>query len=321
MAAEGQQPRLSVIVVTRPEAGEPQVCRSLLEWPGGPLEILICRGTFVSRQRNLAASQARAPILAFLDDDAQISPEVLALGLELVEGGEAEVLGGPALTRPDAGLFETAAGLASASRFGMFRASARARVVGPARPTDGEEFSLCNILIRRDTFFEVGGLDEALYPGEDPDLWRRLGRSEARMVYHPGFVVFRGRRRTLAEFSSQHFRYGRGRGIRLTRWRSQELVYLLPTLFTLYLIGLLFLPLPELGFWFYLVLSLVAGVRAGWRSKRPASGLLCAALFGVMHVSYGVGMAVGLVGFGPPRGRGEPTLEKRMVHANHVAPA
>lgn len=312
--AERQPPRLSVVVVTRPEAGEPEVCRSLLDWPGG-LEILICRGTFVSRQRNVAAAAAAAPVLAFLDDDAQITPETLALGLDLIESGEADVVGGPALTRPDAGFFETAAGLTSASRFGMFRASARARVVGPARETDGEEFSLCNILIRREVFFEVGGLDEALYPGEDPDLWRRLGRAGLRMLYHPGFSVFRGRRRSLAEFSSQHFWYGRGRGIRLSRWRTQELVYLVPTLFTLYLLALPILPLPKLGLWLYLSLSLLAGLRAGWRAGRPACGFLCAGLFGVMHVSYGLGMAVGLLGFGPPLGQGEPSLERRLVHA------
>lgn len=273
-------------------------------------------GRSVSRQRNVAARAARAPFIAFFDDDAWVEASAILVGLELLESGQAEVVGGPALTRQDVGLFEGAAGLTSGSRFGMCHASARARALGEPRATDGEEFSLCNLILSREAFLRVDGLDESLYPGEDPDLWRRLGRAGVSMMYHPDQVVLRGRRRTLGAFALQHFKYGQGRGARFDRWRPQEFIYLIPTIFALYLVLLPLSPLPDIGLRLYLLLSVLAGVRAGNRGGKMSQGLLSILLFPVMHVAYGLGMGIGLLGWGPKPGVGEPELTIQELKAD-----
>lgn len=302
------RPRISIVIPTLPGAAPPLALESLTGELGlGTVEVIVSQGRSVSRQRNQAVMQAKAPVVVFLDDDTEVPAQTLLLGLSVIESEQAEVVGGPALTRGGVGLFEGAAGLAISSRFGMFHAAARARPRGEPRATDGEEYSLCNLMMRRDLYLAVDGLDESLYPGEDPDLWRRLGRAKAKMMYHPEMVVYRGRRRGLLAFALQHFKYGQGRGVRLERWRPQEVLYLVPTFFTLYL---MLIPwLPKWGLQLYCALSCLASLRAQARSGSWQKAVLCGLLFPVMHISYGLGMALGLLGWGPTPGRGEPELE------------
>lgn len=306
------KPRISFIVPVPPDAPPPEAmtCLQAGEPRIGPVEILVTRGRAVSRQRNQAVALARGEILFFMDDDTRLDPAVLVDGLALLEQGPVEVVGGPALTRPEAGLFERAAGLVCASRFGVLHLRARATPVGEEpRAVDGEEFILCNLMMKRETYLRVGGLDEELYPGEDPDLWRRLRQAGARMMYLPKQIVYRGRRRTLAGFALQHFRYGQGRGVRRSLWGFKDKLFLLPTIFVLYLLLLPFLPLPSWPLHFYLALGLGAGLRVALRSGSPASGVLAFTLFPVMHLSYGLGLAAGLFGLGLPQGQAEPSIE------------
>ena len=66
----------------------------------------------------------------------------------------------------------------------------------------------CNVLVKRDAYLQVGGLDETLRVGEDVDLCWRLKEAGFRLLYVPkGRVKHKHRNRFLATFA-RRFDYG-----------------------------------------------------------------------------------------------------------------
>lgn len=293
--------RLTVIIPVPPEAPAPRALAGLeraLEGLG-PVEVIVSRGRAAAQQRNHAARAARAPVLYFLDDDSEVEAEALRRGLQHFEDGTVAAVGGPALTRRGAGFWERCFGEVTAARFGVGRLRARNRAVGDLRETDGEELILCNLMLRTSWHERVQGLDDDLYPGEDVDLWKRLRAAGATMLYDPRMAIRRPRRKTVAGFLWQYFRYGQGRGC---RWRTDDLPFLLP-------LGMWLLPLWRGAVWAYGLASLAAALGIAWRRRDLALGLACWPLFAGLHLAYGAGMAVGLTGRRPPVALDVPRLE------------
>jgi GT2 family glycosyltransferase len=274
----------------------PVAALSSLSHPAGigSVEVLIAVGGCPARQRNAAAAQANADLLYFVDDDTWVTPETLKLMIDTLQRLDAVALGGPAVTHDRAGWFERCVGEVMASRICSGVVRARSTPVGQLRAVAGEELVSCNLLMRRSWFRRVGGLDEGLYPGEDVDLVKRLRACHAPMYYCPEARVERTRRRTVSGLSYQYYRYGQGRGLRfLKHVRAEDLVFLLPTALLFYF---LLLPwLPAIGAYLYAGLAFLESVRICGGALLRA--LVCALLFPVIHLSYGWGMLVGLLGF------------------------
>jgi glucosyl-dolichyl phosphate glucuronosyltransferase len=141
----------------------------------------------LSRARNLGWRAARAPWLAFLDDDAVAAPEWLDYGLELVNRWDAVAAGGQILPLYDE----------HPPRW--FRDEYELRAWGDDERllTPGESFSASNLFLARDALEAVGGFDpelgmraDRLAVGEETALFERLWqRSDARAVYSPRLVV------------------------------------------------------------------------------------------------------------------------------------
>lgn len=310
--AEVSAPRVSVIVPVLDDDCPVAVLESLTYPVGlGPVEVLVTLGGCPARQRNKAVEQAQSELLYFVDDDSWVAPETLSLMVETLERHQAAALGGPAVTRPEAGWFERLVGEVMASPFGSGTVRARSVALGGLRPVAGEELVSCNLLMTRNWFLAAGGLDEVLYPGEDVDLAKKLRALEAPMYYHPEAVVQRSRRRRIQALAYQYYRYGQGRGLRFWRHaRPQDLVFLLPSLL---LLNLLLAPwLPPHGLVLYLVLAACESARLGRRLRSWRAGLTAWLLFPVQHLAYGWGMIVGQLGIAA-RPRGEWKGIKRYV--------
>jgi hypothetical protein len=281
----------------------------------GPLEVIVARGRGASLQRNLAARAARAPILYFLDDDSCAQADTLSRGLALLESRQAAAVGGPAVTWSRGSFWERCFGEVFSSPWGTLHIRARSTPVGGLRSVNGEELILCNLMIRKSWYVRVRGLDEQLHPGEETDLLRRLSDQGASLYYDPAMVVARGRRRHVPAFWLQHFRYGRGRGCQFGRaFRGRDLIFLVPSLFTLYLLSLALASHPpwmRIPLYLYLACSAVAGLVIG-RRRGAALGLTCAALFPVLHTAYGTGFLAGWMGFRRPTSSGAIALETRL---------
>lgn len=121
--------------------------------------------------RNTAWRAARAPIVAFTDDDCVPAPGWLEAGLAALESGGADVVVGR--TEPD-----------PTEAHWLERPFSRSLLVDTPR-----FFETCNIFYRRADLERLGGLDEALSTGEDTDLGLRFTDAGARVAFVPEALV------------------------------------------------------------------------------------------------------------------------------------
>ena len=144
------------------------------EGDGPALHSLRLRGRGPAAARNAGWRAARAPLVAFTDDDCEPDEGWLRILLEANEATPGAILQG--VTRPiarEAGLLQ--------------RPFTRTRVIEGPSPW----FATCNIAYPRELLERLGGFDE-LFPealGEDTDLgWRALEEG-ARAEFVPGAIV------------------------------------------------------------------------------------------------------------------------------------
>jgi hypothetical protein len=233
--------------------------------------------------------------------------------------------GGPSWTPPSDSPFQQAVGRMFGSLFGGGAIRARYASVGPERRAGQHELILCNLMMDRKAFLDLGGFDERLYPNEENDLIVRFQKAGGEAWYVPEAGVWRSQRPTLRLFLRQVFTYGRGRAEQ-TRVLPSSLSPMAPAAaaFALYL-GLLpvwvaagWLALDRIGLGAVLLpgmahalLSLVASVRIGVQSGSPGTALRAFPLFALNHAGYGIGFLAGLTGWA--RGRTPSTSESVLI--------
>jgi glycosyltransferase involved in cell wall biosynthesis len=131
--------------------------------------------------RNAAGRMARAPILAFTDSDCRVRPEWLERGIAAFSDPSVAFASGAVLDKPEQPV-----------KFFSFRNGA---ILGVENFT----YPACNVLFRKETFWEMGGFAEAEYlhdigdkPIEcaDTDLAWRIRKKGYRNVYVDDAVVY-----------------------------------------------------------------------------------------------------------------------------------
>ena len=151
----------------------------------GQLDVHVIRreanaGPAIAREQGWRA--ARAPLIAFTDDDCAPQPEWLEAGLDAVRANPGAVVQG--LTEPTPW---------ERDRLGPFARTIRVPEAGPG-------FETCNIFYPREVLERIGGFDVVAFEhavgGEDSDLgWRAIesgaGHAFAReaLVYHAVDVI------------------------------------------------------------------------------------------------------------------------------------
>lgn len=279
----------------RTESAEPKIfsCADLLSKWKDLIEILTPCGSAPSVQRNAAVKEAKGEYIYFLDDDCILTEDAIETGLSVLdESKEIAATGGPALTRPEAGVLETAIGDAMGSFTGSIMTRSRHTPVGHARRVSGEEFTLCNLMIRRDVYLAAAGLNSGLHPGEDPEFLKRMNAAGHGLYYNPEMYIYRSRRRSFMALALQFYRYGSGRAQHIfQKPRLVDFAFFIPSIFLLGLVVLCFSqpPLLSLLYIVYAALCLLTGIHtAVTRRSIPHLWLVPLALF-TMHVSYGAG--------------------------------
>jgi glycosyltransferase involved in cell wall biosynthesis len=124
--------------------------------------------------RNLAWRAARAPIVAFTDDDCDPTPRWLQQGLELMESTTRRVVVGR--TRPPPEDEHLTSGPFSRT----------------VRVDDARLFPTCNVWFLRADLDESGGFDETFDEpaGEDTDLGLRVTEAGAQPMFGPDALVY-----------------------------------------------------------------------------------------------------------------------------------
>jgi len=207
------RPRVSVIMPVAPGCSPAGAIKALIKGvPRGiRVELLTVSGRQPSRQRNLAARLASGEFLYFLDHDSQVEVESIRKLLNEVEKTGVAAAGGPNLAAQPAGWMEELYGRVFASPLGSPLVSSRYRGEGKARPAGERDLILCNLMVRREVFLDMGGFDPRLYPNEENEFLDRLADRGGRAVYRPDAPVRKPRKYTLPGFAWESFRNGKGR--------------------------------------------------------------------------------------------------------------
>jgi glycosyltransferase involved in cell wall biosynthesis len=129
-----------------------------------------------SVQRNAGWRAARAPLIAFTDDDCRPEPDWLERLLDIARANPGAIVQGA--TRPDPDEAE------------IMKWAPRARSIEENDPP-GPHAQTCNILYPRAALEAVGGFDESIRTaGEDLDLAARVRATGAAYVGAPDAVVY-----------------------------------------------------------------------------------------------------------------------------------
>jgi len=248
--------------------------------------------------RNLGVRHARAPVLAFLDDDCVPEPDWLANLIAPLASAEVGAVGGAE------GVLADQPPLARAAHFALTSPLTTLRVRGGAGPRGARYrprgFSMA---VRRADFDGVGGFPARAH-GEDLELAVRLERAGHRLVHEPRARVRHRRRTTVLALWRQAYAMGRARAslVRTSRGHAEPL-YFLPPLALLVgtAAGAAALlsprrPLPLLvGVAAACAYAAVAGVAAARAGRDRALAWRVAVVFLVGQVAYGLGFLVGVV--------------------------
>ena len=276
-----------------------------MDYPAELLEVLVVRGQQPSVQRNMALRQAKGELIYFLDDDSIPEKDALRRGAELFKDAAVQIIGGPNLCPPEAPALEQIFAWTMASWVAFGPSRARYASVGSVRPTSEKELILCNMMARRETLLRLGGFDEALYPNEENALMDEIQKQGGKLLYDPGFIVYRRPRRSFRAFCKMLMTYGRGRAeqFRLHPGPGSAL-NLIPPAFCLFILATPFAPLWAAPLWgLYWLILLVQTLCIGKGVRRLG---VFPFLF-LTHLLYGLGFWKGL--FTHPKHRPQSTYD------------
>ncbi len=174
------------------------------------VRVLKSNGKGPAYARNYAAQQTKADLLAFTDSDCIVSPDWLQ---QLCEGlgADPEIAGcgGGQVSPEDSTPFQQHV-MFFLQRMGMVAEYVRR----PGEEGIGEvnHNASCNVIYRRQAFVEVGGFPDAIFPGEDVVLDRRLTDAGYKLRHKPTATVRHFRPTAYNSFRRWMWRYGLAQG-------------------------------------------------------------------------------------------------------------
>jgi hypothetical protein len=219
-------PAAEIHVLSDVEPGETLPQQNLRISITGPLSI--------AAKRNIAARSSEADFLAFIDSDAYPIGDWLTLAIQyLLSQPELGAVGGPTLSPPDEQTSKRFVGAALRSPL-VSGTSTYRKTIRPARLVG--DLPSCNLVVRRKLYLALGGMNEALFTGEDLDFCARLIAHGYPILYRPDVQVYHENRR-LGQFVLQRLTYGASvPGLLRQRVRLKFLLLLLPALFLSFLL-------------------------------------------------------------------------------------
>jgi len=200
-------------------------------------------------KRDMGAEQAKYEYLAFLDDDAYPTPEWLKVAEKTFAKKNMAALGGPGMVPPDASKKEVVSGIFYETFIGGGGLAYRYRPVQEGFYV--KDYPSVNLIINKIVFLEIGGFDNAFWPGEDTKLCLDLIQAGHDIWYEPTLLVYHHRRPTFRGHFKQVGGYGlhRGHFAKIFPQTSALPLYFAPSAFLLGNIILFYLGFANTFFW------------------------------------------------------------------------
>lgn len=257
---------------------------------------------------------ARGDIIVRMDVHARYATDFVRQCVAVLEETGAQNVGGSARPLAESG-FQRAVCAALGSKLA---------VGGSAyRHPDAEGFTdtVFPGAFPRHVFDVVGMFDPNAITNEDAELNQRILRAGGRVYVSRRIVVHYFPRDSYSGLAKQYFKYGKGRARTLLKHKGLPTIRpMVPFFFVVGSAGLVatsaFHPLTPVAFGLYGAACLFEAVRVG-RKHGWATVPVVASIFPVLHVSHGIGFAVGLVHYAlhrdwPEQEAPKGTFERRQ---------
>jgi len=195
--------------------------------------IIVSGDQTIAAKRNLGVNNTSATYIGFIDSDAYPEDGWLTNAIAALKGNRRIwAVGGPNVSPPEESLSERFVGLALRSWIVSGNNNYR-KFKAPARFCD--DLPSCNLVVRREDYVALGGMDEAIFTGEDIDFCFRLRKSGGKILYTPDVLVYH-KNRTMSLFINQRIVYGAASWNIMSRTKSFSKIYLfLPAAFAVFL--------------------------------------------------------------------------------------
>ena len=294
--------RFSIVIALAP-GRQAEVLESLrkLDYAPAKYEVIVETGKSASSNRNNGVKKARGEIIAFVDDDAFVDQNWLKnADAFFSEYRDIDAVGGPQLTPEKDSLFGKISGFALSSVFGGASIRNRYRKAKLNLKSDERELTSANLFCQK-TIFEKTIFNPKLWPGEDPEFFNECIEKKIRLAYSPEIIVYHKRRRSLFAFARQIFTYAYVRPLvrKIEKTRRVSILFLIPSIFLIYLLLLPFLSkltkISLLPLYFYGALNLLFTVFVAMSQKNIRSIFFLPLTFLTLHLSYGFGFLCGTI--------------------------
>lgn len=189
-----------------------------------------------AQKRNIWADIAKGEILAFLDDDAYPRSDWLTTALKYFEDKNIVGVGGPWITPLNDPFWARVSGAVFLSKIWWWNPE---RYISVWEEKYVDDWPSVNLFIRKQDFLAIWWFDNDFWPGEDTKLCLDLiKKTWKNILYSPEVVVWHHRRSGFIKHLNQVWNYGLHRWHFFRNWdeNSRKLIYLVPTLFLLFLI-------------------------------------------------------------------------------------
>ena len=158
----------------------------------------------MSKKRNLAVKKSKDKYIAFIDSDAYPAKKWILNGIKLLKkNNQVAIVTGPDLPFKNQKGWSYIISLAHKSFLlsgsKIFRKNIKNERIC-------KQASSCNMILKKDLYNKVGGMDEKIYIGEDKDLCDKIN-DYFKILYSPKVKIFH-KVRDFIPFILQRFSYG-----------------------------------------------------------------------------------------------------------------
>ncbi len=253
-------------------------------------------------RRNIGAKKAKAPYLAFIDDDVTVSKDWLKNSKKILDNQPSLAgIGGPDFIPPNSPFSERITDALLSHKY--FGSGVLAHSYYKKRKIikHPSSIALCNLIIRKKIFNRIGFNEKIGYGGEDTELLYLLQKKyDVKFLYEPSIYVFHKKRKFGLVYFKQRLKF---------RVNNGRMMYIYPELyltnkkFLLFIIGvtlgIILLFIKPLIFitaliFYFLILTFTS---ISFIKKDIRIFILLPLLLFIQHIVYYIGIVVGLFSF------------------------